>query len=291
MVYDDGRRGYVWEGNHRISVAIAEGAKTLPVLRGRKKIAKRPGVSNPNSLPNPRERYVRFGGLPESGYSKNYATGETERGVSVYREVQVDGTWYLDNKNGAGLTTFNVSGRPKYEVDGELIGPGSDDEPVLGNASIVRRLKDGLRPPVAVKAVGTSDGRSYILLDRSTGLYQLVSMALARPSAWTDMEGIRRHAKYSGLPESIRSELGLEESGVPNPTPERTINFLPNPMVFAAFNSSGTVLGTVTAPNRQEARAKLRVEGARLRLPPAPSLYLYPMLNLKPEQQYAARLG
>lgn len=68
-------------------------------------------------------------------------------------------------------------------------------------------------------------------------------------------------------------------------------NSLSNPMVFAAFNSSGTVLGTVTAPNRQEARAKLRVEGARLRLPPAPSLYLYPMLNLKPEQQYAARLG
>jgi len=42
VVFENGGRGYVWEGNHRIAVAISKGAKSIPALVGR-----RAGERNP----------------------------------------------------------------------------------------------------------------------------------------------------------------------------------------------------------------------------------------------------
>ena len=98
--------------------------------------------------------YIRFGDFPKSGRSKNYATGEIEKGVSAYPakwnveknrweiiETQLEEFTALDS------LTYDITqgqGRPVYLVQGqELLSLGSDGEPMLdiNNVKIVKKLE------------------------------------------------------------------------------------------------------------------------------------------------------
>lgn len=78
--------------------------------------------------------YVRFGDLPESGYSLNGADGTYELGVSVFHAEFVGEAFRILPKTPqAECTMFSViaGNRPVYRVWGEEVGIGSDGEPVL----------------------------------------------------------------------------------------------------------------------------------------------------------------
>jgi hypothetical protein len=98
--------------------------------------------------------YIRFGDFPKSGRSKNYATGEIEKGVSAY-----PAKWNVEKNRWeiieaqleefAALYSFTDDitqgqGRPVYLVQGqELLSLGSDGEPMLdiNNVKIVKKLE------------------------------------------------------------------------------------------------------------------------------------------------------
>ena len=89
--------------------------------------------------------YVRFGEIPANGKSKNYLTGEYEKGVSVYEALERDEkiSILLPNLTGSACVSLSeVLDRPMFIVDGELCGTGSDGEPLLKNCKIVREIKN-----------------------------------------------------------------------------------------------------------------------------------------------------
>lgn len=97
-----------------------------------------------NFTGTPETAYMRFGRIPKDGKSKNHATGNKEKGTSVY-EIEknpLTGTWVLTN-NGTdplGLISLIQSGKTPHLVSGDSAGYGSDGEPVLTNAKQIRRL-------------------------------------------------------------------------------------------------------------------------------------------------------
>jgi len=73
--------------------------------------------------------YVRFGEIPANGKSKNYLTGEYEKGVSVYEALERDEKISILLPNLTGSACVSLSGvldRPMYIVDGELCGTFSN---------------------------------------------------------------------------------------------------------------------------------------------------------------------
>lgn len=93
----------------------------------------------------PSALYLRWGGLPKGGRSKNHATGELEAGVSVYgarHNPVTDLIEYAEDGTGChAALTYLLSGAPCYLVTGTEIGRGSDGEPVLQDAHILADLK------------------------------------------------------------------------------------------------------------------------------------------------------
>ncbi len=85
--------------------------------------------------------YVRYGKLPKGGKSRNYATGELERGVSVFRgEVLPSGeARALPGNNVLAASMVLLRDRDLYVVSGVEIGTGSDGEPVLKNCKIIAK--------------------------------------------------------------------------------------------------------------------------------------------------------
>jgi len=71
----------------------------------------------------------RFGYLPESGRSVNYASGEYERGVSL---MALDGDEYVP-----AVAAIAISDRPVVRVRGYLSGYGADGEPLVIGAEII----------------------------------------------------------------------------------------------------------------------------------------------------------
>lgn len=87
--------------------------------------------------------YIRFGELPKSGKSRNWANGTNEAGVSAYHS-----RWDVVNQcyvacgalQGAEIA-YRLKGANIYLISGEENGRGSDGEPTLENAQIVAELK------------------------------------------------------------------------------------------------------------------------------------------------------
>ncbi len=77
--------------------------------------------------------FVRYGKLPASGSSRNHREQVAEDGVSVYEVVngqpQLVG-WH-----------FGITDRPAYSGHGEIVGWGSDGEPLVRVQSL-RRAKE-----------------------------------------------------------------------------------------------------------------------------------------------------
>lgn len=85
--------------------------------------------------------YVRYGDLPEDGRSRNHADGIAEPGVSVFHgQVLPTGEARARPTNHVLFCSMaSLRDRPLYVVDGREVGTGSDGEPVLADATIVRR--------------------------------------------------------------------------------------------------------------------------------------------------------
>lgn len=87
-------------------------------------------------------KYIRFGNIPENGKSWNSMDSREEAGVSCYRLVKIGREWRMDGAWGSYMG-LRASGRPLFEITGTEIGKGADGEPVLANASTVRKMRDG----------------------------------------------------------------------------------------------------------------------------------------------------
>ena len=97
--------------------------------------------------------YVRFGHIPKDGQSLNHYTKYKEDGVSVYEALERDGKYQILLPKIESVVTlgmlFNISQNisllkenPLFEVEGELIGYGSDGEPLLKDCRIIKEILD-----------------------------------------------------------------------------------------------------------------------------------------------------
>jgi hypothetical protein len=98
-------------------------------------------VSSPVS-----NRYLRFGHLPPNLLSFNHRDEFFEKGLSVYEACLIDGllvpvTFRMRDEGCEGIS----AGRPCYEIIGDVVGQGSDGEPVLANPEVV-----GVCEPIVV---------------------------------------------------------------------------------------------------------------------------------------------
>lgn len=102
------------------------------------------------------KKYIRFGNIPEneaSGIWRDDIKVGEEKGVSVYDAVMIDGQWRVVlpfplNKNAVGFDLYNFIGGtqnedkplPMYLVQGDEVGKGSTNEPLLKNVKIIEKL-------------------------------------------------------------------------------------------------------------------------------------------------------
>ena len=104
------------------------------------------------------KRYIRFGEIPENEVSGIYCGGEVkvgeEKGVSVYDAVEIDGEWRVVLPNPllkeVGFDLYNfisntkhlveTEHRPMYLVQGDEVGKGTTNEPLLRNVKIIKEL-------------------------------------------------------------------------------------------------------------------------------------------------------
>ena len=90
--------------------------------------------------------YVRYGRPPLSGRSKNYIDGTEEDGVSVFKGKYLpesEEVMVMPDSNqelGSYLTFKASASKDIYVVEGDLIGIGSDGEPLLANTKIVKKI-------------------------------------------------------------------------------------------------------------------------------------------------------
>ncbi len=84
--------------------------------------------------------YVRYGKLPPGGKSKNWADNRSEDGVSVFNGLLLPSGEMLPvpkHDQEVGSILLGLRQRPMYVVEGEVVGSGSDGEPVLRNAKLL----------------------------------------------------------------------------------------------------------------------------------------------------------
>lgn len=91
--------------------------------------------------------YIRFGEIPTDGKSKIY-NGDIlvgkEKGVSVYKCIAVGNEYKIIMPHLKYSTCVTLSGcldRQAYLVSGNVVGVGSDGEPLLESIQIIKKLK------------------------------------------------------------------------------------------------------------------------------------------------------
>ena len=100
--------------------------------------------------------FIRFGELPEDGISHSWNTESmqtgTEDGLSVYDATNVNGKWQIVLPNpvsARGLNTLCAlllfQKRKVFILTGDIVGRGSDNEPLLKNATIVEDISDSFK--------------------------------------------------------------------------------------------------------------------------------------------------
>ena len=100
-----------------------------------------------------RKRYIRFGDIPENEVSSVWCDTikvREEKGVSVYDAVMIDGQWRIvlphTLKKEVGFDLYNFIGGtengniPMYLVEGDEVGNGTTNEPLLKNVRIIQKL-------------------------------------------------------------------------------------------------------------------------------------------------------
>lgn len=76
--------------------------------------------------------YIRFGGIPEGGKSRNHRDSTFEAGVSCFdAEIAPDGSYRLLLPPVLEVSYLTVADRPVYRLYGDRVGTGADGEPLL----------------------------------------------------------------------------------------------------------------------------------------------------------------
>jgi hypothetical protein len=97
--------------------------------------------------------YIRFGALPKSGYSTNFATGSVEAGVSTYEATGRNGRYEVHVPEEGEWADEDLSDRIRqvqdgtdtaYVVTGAYHGTGGDGEPLLRDVQVVREIDPAL---------------------------------------------------------------------------------------------------------------------------------------------------
>lgn len=89
---------------------------------------------------NGKETYIRFGSIPESGRSFNFRDQMYEDGISCFKAYKV-GREYVVDVAGGYFTFLGYLKKQAYEITGdEMEHTGSDGEPVLENAEIMKKV-------------------------------------------------------------------------------------------------------------------------------------------------------
>ena len=96
-----------------------------------------------NKWANAQNVYIRYGDIPASGRSRNYADGVLEKGVSVYRGKylpETDEIMITPSHHYQEFGELFIKDRPAYIVVGEEVGIGSDGEPLLSGVRKVKKI-------------------------------------------------------------------------------------------------------------------------------------------------------
>ena len=108
---------------------------------------------NKDIIQTTNKKYIRFGDIPENEVSciwrDTIKVGE-EKGVSVYEAVMIEGQWRVllpfPIKKEVGFDLYNFIGGvkngniPMYLVQGDEVGKGTTNEPLLKNVKIIQKL-------------------------------------------------------------------------------------------------------------------------------------------------------
>lgn len=98
-----------------------------------------------NETRNIRSAYIRFGEIPFGERLYNYSDEQYEYGVSVYNGYVTDDNYAIPQVDFDPSHTVwpgaVYRNEPVYEVTGEVIGFGSDHEPLLKNVKITQQLQ------------------------------------------------------------------------------------------------------------------------------------------------------
>ena len=88
--------------------------------------------------------FIRFGDPPDTGRSRNNLTGFLEDGMSVYEAIEKDGKINIILPNweaGACVTLSSCFRESAYLVEGDVVGHGSEGEPLLSNYHIIKKVQ------------------------------------------------------------------------------------------------------------------------------------------------------
>lgn len=80
---------------------------------------------------NAQRGYIRFGKCPKDGLSINHRDKIPELGVSVFDAEFTDNQYRLISNDALYATYLSVKDRPAYRIYGDVVGTGSDGEPVI----------------------------------------------------------------------------------------------------------------------------------------------------------------
>lgn len=118
-----------------------------------------------------KQYYMRLGDIPHTGRSGHLNLDITEGGVSVLKAAQdpITGLWRALPTHGGKserdyrrmLPSIDGKARPMYLVRGVWVGTGTDGEPLLRGARIVRRLVADITPEAANYYVRVPEFASY----------------------------------------------------------------------------------------------------------------------------------
>jgi hypothetical protein len=114
-------------------------------LAGLSSLAK--GVASHLKAREVKERvFIRFGNLPRGGRSRNHATGHLEAGVSVFPAEynRITGEFYFEEGTGIrsdAHMSYTLCGVTPTAVTGDVVGTGSDNEPLLANVKKLGKFK------------------------------------------------------------------------------------------------------------------------------------------------------
>lgn len=89
-----------------------------------------------------KKTYIRYGLIPESGKSYNFRENISEIGVSCFEAYKLGKDYIIDVAGGYFTFLGYAGSKTAYEITGEeLLEKGSDGEPLLKDATIIKKIR------------------------------------------------------------------------------------------------------------------------------------------------------